>query len=93
VTSPVTTVRYAVRGLDLMNKSNFDDAVGVCHELFVAPDVCMVRFSSDPTTTAEHIGYTSRREMVIVHYTQGGEIASIELVGDDKPCQQPTLQP
>jgi hypothetical protein len=76
-----------------MTKSNFDDAGGLCHQLFVPPDVCMVRFSLDRATTAEHIGYTTRKEMVIVHYTMDGEIAFIELVGDDKPCQEPTPQP
>lgn len=60
----------------------------VCRTLVVPPDVCQLQFSDEPTVRGEHIGDTSRGEMVIIHYNVAGRIVSIELVGDGKPCQE-----
>jgi uncharacterized protein YuzE len=35
----------------------------------------------------EHVGTSSRGEMVIFDYDVDGRILGIELVGDEKPCQ------
>ncbi len=68
-----------------------DDFATSCRELVVPADACRIRFSPAPGVNAEHVGYTSRGEMVVLHYDAAGDITYIELVGDGKPCQSPVV--
>jgi uncharacterized protein YuzE len=67
-----------------MSASKAED---VCVHIDVPPATCYLRFSDGVPARTEHIGTSSRGEMVIFDYDADGRILGIELVGDDKPCQ------
>jgi hypothetical protein len=58
-----------------------------CQNLDVPADVCRLRFGTTVPRRGEHIGDTTRGEMLIAHYDEAGRIAELELVAEDKPCQ------
>ena len=59
-----------------------------CNRLHVPTDACYLRVSDETVDRAEHIGTSTRHEMVILDYDASGHIVGIELIGDEKPCQQ-----
>jgi uncharacterized protein YuzE len=60
-----------------------------CNPLHVPSKACYLRFSDDKVARTGHIGTSTRDEMVILDYDASGRIVGIELVSEDKPCQQP----
>lgn len=67
-----------------MNPAKHD----TCSRLHVPSEACYLRFSDDKVARTEHIGTSTRNELVIMDYDAFGCIVGIELVGDGKPCQQ-----
>jgi hypothetical protein len=63
-------------------------ADGVCVHIDVPPATCYLRFADGVPARTDHVGTSSRGEMVIFDYDADGRILGIELVGDDKPCQE-----
>jgi uncharacterized protein YuzE len=59
-----------------------------CNRLYISTDACYLRFSDNAVARTEYIGTSTRDEMVILDYDASGRIVGIELVSDEKPCQQ-----
>jgi uncharacterized protein YuzE len=59
-----------------------------CKRIDVSPDTCYLRFQEAAVECSQYIGTSTREDMVIVDYDASGRIVGIELVGDEKPCQQ-----
>jgi len=63
--------------------------MGRCHKLRVPEETCYIEFKKEKIHHSKDVGYTNRKEMVLVDYNKKNKIIGIELVGDKKPCQQP----
>ncbi|MEP7246121.1 MAG: hypothetical protein ABI885_20905 [Gammaproteobacteria bacterium] len=62
--------------------------ITLCHEIDVLPDVCRLRFSTEPVANSDIVGDSTRGEMIVIHHNADGQIVSIELVGDGRACQE-----
>lgn len=51
----------------------------------ISPRACYIRFQDSEVYRSEHIGQTSRGEILVADYNDRGDIIGIELLGD-KPC-------
>lgn len=61
-----------------------------CVRVEVGDDVCYLKFGATEqrSVRTKDIGRTVRGELVLVDFTEEGEILGIELVGGLKPCQK-----
>ena len=64
---------------------------GMCKKLEVPKDVCCVSFGVDKNTPRQihhtEEKYTTRDELMLVHYNKKDRVVEIELISDNKPCQ------
>lgn len=57
----------------------------------VPKDVCTISFGEDKQVQTHEL-HTCRKELMLIHFNHNNEVVEIELISDDKPCQETNVK-